>query len=286
MPASRTAQYVALYRALETTVRSRPPLFRDPFAFRFLPRGYDVAVHLSRFRIPRMLVERYADRRAPGARTSAIARTRMIDDAVLTAVQAGCRQLVILGAGYDCRAHRLEALRDVEVFEVDRAATQQVKRERLAGHDLHRSVRYVAVDFGKDDLRESLVRAGWDGAKQTVFIWEGVTNYLTEEAVSRVLSLVGETAAGSVIVFTYIHRGVLDGSTSFSGAERLKSNVRGLGEPWTCGIDPAKAGSFLSSFGLVLQEDLGADAYRVRYGIDRGGYAFYHVAIAGVTGAT
>src|SRR5262245_36778520 len=107
MAASRTAQYVALYRALETSEPRRAPLFRDPFAVGFLSRPLALAVRASRAARLRGWLERYADHRAPGSRTSAIARTAYIDEAVRAAITDGIDQLVILGAGFDCRAHRM-----------------------------------------------------------------------------------------------------------------------------------------------------------------------------------
>ena len=282
MAVSRTAQYVALYRALETTVRGRAPLFHDPFAKRFLARRYALLVAATSYsRRARRALERYADSRAPGARTSAIARTAFLDDVVREAVARGVRQLVILGAGFDCRAHRLPELMAVRVFEVDRADTQAVKREVLA---VERAVQYVAVDFQKDDVATSLVAAGWDPEQPTCFLWEGVTNYLVEEAVTQVLAWIGSTAPGSTLAFTYIHRGVLDGSVAFPGADKLVSNVRGLGEPWTFGIHPDELRAFVARAGLVVRENLGADEYRRRYlgDGDHAGYAFYRIAVADV----
>src|SRR5262245_42088196 len=122
---SRTAQYVALYRALETVERTRPPLFDDPFATAFLPARLAFLARIARIPFAHAWLSRYADRRAPGARTSAIARTRFIDDVVRARKP---EQLVILGAGFDCRAHRLPELRRGLVFEVDRLETQAVKR--------------------------------------------------------------------------------------------------------------------------------------------------------------
>src|SRR6185295_19396429 len=91
--ASRTAAYVAAYRAIET-VESRPH-FRDPFAAAFLPRDLARLVVAARFPPARALLVRYADRRAPGARTSAIARTCLIDEVTRGAVQGGVRQMVV-----------------------------------------------------------------------------------------------------------------------------------------------------------------------------------------------
>lgn len=283
MAASRTAEYVALYRALETDERRRPPLFRDPYAMEFLPRGLALAVRAARAPIVRGVVERYADRRAPGARTSAIARTAYIDDAVRAAVAGGIDQVVILGAGFDCRAHRMPELAAATVYEVDRHETQAVKRARVTGP---RAVRYVAVDFLRDDLGASLAAAGWDARRPSLFVWEGVTNYLTEPAVRRTLDWIATSPPGSRVVFTYIHAGVLDGSTPFDGAAQLMANVRALGEPWTFGLDPGEVGAFVARSGLRLCEDLGADDYRRRYlGAAMPGYRFYRIAQAQVPAA-
>jgi len=281
MAASRTAQYVALYRALESSEPRRAPLFRDPLAAGFLSRGLALAVRASRVPALRGWVERYADHRAPGSRTSAIARTAYIDDAVRAAVRDGIDQLVILGAGFDCRIHRMPELAGVRVFEVDRADTQAVKRAHVPDHP---AVRYVAVDFLRDEVGASLAAAGWDRARRTMFVWEGVTNYLTEAAVVATLDWIAGAAAGSRVVFTYIHRGLLDGTVQFAGGEILIANVRRLGEPWTFGLHPDAVAGFVAARGLTLRDDQGADDYRRRYLGDgpHPGYAFYRIAAAEV----
>ena len=284
MTASRTAEYVALYRALETTETRREPLFRDPFAEHLLGDGRAFALRAANLPGLRGMLERYADWRAPGARTSAIGRTRFIDDVVRAEVERGVSQLVILGAGYDSRAHRLPELGSVRVYEVDRADTQAEKRRRIdAVAGVRKDVRYVAVDFAVDDLATRLADAGWRADRPSLFIWEGVTNYLDAAAVGRVLGMVGRTAAGGAVVFTYIHRGVLDGSVEFAGAAKLVANVERLGEPWRFGLLPEGLAAYLAGFRLALEQDLGADEYRARYfgaAARFAGYAFYRIAVA------
>ena len=281
MPASRTAQYVALYRALETVERRRPPLFQDPYAIRFLSPGLGRAVRAAQRPAIHSLIARYADHRAPGARTSAIGRTKIIDDVLRSSVAAGVGQVVILGAGFDCRAHRLPELAGVSVFEVDRPDTQAEKRARLSG--AREDVYYVAVDFLRESVAERLGDAGWAAEAPTCFVWEGVTNYLTAAAVEEMLAWIGGTASGGTLVFTYIHGGLLDGSVHFAGGSRIMQNVRTLGEPWTFGLRPSEVGPLLERFGLTLREDLGADDYRRRTGLTNlSGYAFYRLAVADV----
>jgi methyltransferase (TIGR00027 family) len=285
MAASRTAEYVALYRALETSETRREPLFRDPFARHLLTGTRANALRLANVAGMRNMLERYADWRAPGARTSAIGRTRFIDDIVREQVARGVSQIVILGAGYDCRAHRLVELSQMPVFEVDRADTQAEKRRRIANlPGARKDVSYVPVDFTKRDLAMRLADAGWRADRTSLFLWEGVTNYLDAEAVAFVLDMVGLTAQGSAIVFTYIHRGVIDGSVKFAGADKLVGNVQRLGEPWRFGLVPEELNTYLAGFRLILEQDLGADEYRARYlGTNEfAGYAFYRVAVARV----
>ena len=119
MSTSRTAQYVALFRGLEHLERGRPRLFDDPFAQAFVPPAYRMLLKAARVPAIYGLLTRYADRRAPGARTSAIARTRFIDDVARRCAAAGVGQVVLLGAGFDTRAHRIPELSHAIVFEVD-----------------------------------------------------------------------------------------------------------------------------------------------------------------------
>jgi len=278
--ASRTAQYVAVYRALETHEFRRAPLFHDPFAERFLSSRLLWLVRAARRPLLRSVIERYADVRAPGSRTSAIARTAYIDDAVRAARASGVDQFVILGAGFDCRAHRMPELEGARVFELDRVETQAVKRARLPAS----GVRYVAIDFLRDDAGAALEAAGWDRARRSLFVWEGVTNYLTERAVVGTLAWIAGAGPGTRLVFTYVHAGLLDGSIAFDAGAQLIENVRRLGEPWTFGLHPDAVKPFLARAGLRLREDLGADDYRRRYlgAAAMPGYRFYRVATADV----
>jgi O-methyltransferase involved in polyketide biosynthesis len=103
------------------------------------------------------------------------------------------------------------------------------------------------------------------------------------------LSWIGRSLKGSTVVFTYVHRGLLDGRVRFEGGEQILANVQKLQEPWIFGLYPDEVASFLARCGLELVEDLGADDYRRRYlgGAPRTlrGYGFYRLAIARVPGS-
>jgi methyltransferase (TIGR00027 family) len=284
---SKTAEYMALFRALESKRSSRTRLFSDPLATYFLRPSLKRLESIARFPGARRVVEKIADRRIPGARTSAIARTRLIDDLLAEGIGDGSCQVVILGAGFDCRAYRMPALKSRDVYEVDHPLTLDKKRTRLREQFGELAgVHYVPIDFNRESFCNVLQEAGLKNSVKTVFLWEGVTNYLTAEAVDSVLRYVSDFPPGSRVIFTYVHSGVLDGTVKFFGAERLLADVAGLHEPWTFGMNPTEVDKYLQRCGLRMVVDLGASEYRKQYfGADADGmrgYEFYHVAVAEV----
>jgi methyltransferase (TIGR00027 family) len=257
-------------------------LFEDPLAEAFLSPPLRAAARLGR---PTAAV---IDRRWPGVRTSVVARTRLIDD-VVARLPADVGQVVLLGAGFDTRAYRVPVLlAGPAVFEVDHPATQRRKREVLGRAGVQSDgVRFVPTDFNLDHLGGALAAAGFDGGLATLFLWEGVTNYLDPGAVEAGLRWCAGAAAGSTLVFTYVDRQVLDHPERYVGADRLHSTLRRAGEDLTFGIDPAETGSYLSELGLHLEWDLGAADYRRQAFGDEAarrirGHEFYRVALARV----
>ena len=171
---SKTAEYMAFFRAMESLRPPRQRLISDPFAASFLRPGLRRAIRLAKISGLRWLIEKYADQRLPGARTSAIARTRLIDNAWTDAIRDGIGQIVILGAGFDCRAYRLPESGRAAVFEVDHPATHALKRERLTRMlaDIPKNVRFAAIDFNREGLPDVLAANGVDAALPALFLWE------------------------------------------------------------------------------------------------------------------
>jgi len=282
---SKTAQFMALFRALETARPAGRRLFSDPLAAGFLDPSLRRLVRWSASPPVSWFIRAFIDRFWPGARTSGVARTRLIDDWVADAAASGARQVVLLGAGFDSRAWRLPALEGLRVFEVDHPATAAEKRARMAGSgDDPSRVTSVALDLDRASLGDHLTSAGFDPTKVTMVVWEGVTNYLNDAAVDAVLAWAGTLAAGSRLIFTYVHRGVLSEPTRFAGAPRILLAVASAGEPWTYGMLPEALAGELHAFGLRLIADLGADDYRARcFGgkaAHMRGYGFYRAALA------
>ena len=145
----------------------------------------------------------------------------------------------------------------------------------------------MRIDFNQQSISEILARAGFDSTRPACFVWEGVTNYLTSEAVDDALRQIAQAAAGSVLLFTYIHRGVLEQPELFFGAEKLMARLRSYGEPWTFGLDPAELKAYLAARGVQLISDFSvADVWEKtgRPVGDASGYRFYRLAAARVQG--
>jgi methyltransferase (TIGR00027 family) len=285
--ASRTAEYMALFRALESIRAPGTRLFEDPLAGEFLSARYKLALGLARVPVSGRLVPRYIDARWPGPRAAGVVRTRMIDDAFEQALRDGIETVLVLGAGFDSRAYRIPGAREARVFEVDHPSTQKHKRavvERVTGGD-PAHVTWVEIDFNEERLGEALERAEYPKGSRALVLWEGVVSYLTADAVDATLAEIAAlTGSGSRLVVTYQQRSAIDGAERFEGAAQTNAAVERAGEPFTFGWDPGEIGPALAEHGFELIEDLAtaeaAERYLPPLGRDEPVSSFYRVARA------
>ncbi len=267
--ASRTAALMAVQRGLESSHPPASRMFSDPLASSFVSRGWRIVLSACRLGVVRQLIEAVYDHLGgPGPRSSAIARTKLIDD-IVEKLAPTVDQVVILGAGYDTRSYRLGCLSRCAVFEVDHPDTQLAKVAAIPRTHSERPSRvsFVPVDFEVDDLAESLRTAGFSAARSSLFLWEGVTQYLSEQAVDATLATVKSLGnSGSVLVFTYVDKAVIDGGLRrFPEAEKWLRGVQKRGEPWKFGISPASLSLFLDARGFELIEDVSTAEAGERY---------------------
>jgi methyltransferase (TIGR00027 family) len=247
---SQTALRVALARAIESRLPKKKRLCFDSHAKYFLDAP-SKRIYETWFR--RKLYFLKSNRFMPGIIGSVMVRTRFIDDYLHKSIANGIEQLVILGAGYDTRAFRFaEVLDGIKVYEVDHPATQERKilllKRKLGTLPAH--VTYVPIRFNSEDLVENLTAAGYCKNVKTVFIWEGVTYYLTRQAVEKTLRDVTEASgSGSSIVFDYFPSSVADGSCLLKEAQNMRAFFSQLDEEIKFGIEPRAIGDFLSAWG-------------------------------------
>ncbi len=244
--ASRTAEYVAALRGLGSLLPARAQLIDDPWGARWT--GTD-RLRRAGFRAPRL-----------GAWLSLPAwrellymqvRTHALDEAVRRFAGEGGKQLVLLGAGLDARALRLGAL-GLKVFEVDHPATHARKRSIVGP-----SATLVAWDFERDPLHllpERLSTLGYARNAIGCVLWEGVTMYLSEDAIDdSVAMLRALLAPGSTLAFTYFTRARLERPSL--GTRFLRRFVARGGEPWRFGWEPRELAPWLHQRGFALERD-------------------------------
>lgn len=259
---SLTATGIAVNRAYESSKAPGERICCDPYARQFVnPLLYRLFTFF--------IVIGYAERRGPGVQAFLAARDRYIDDYLKTCLDAGIEQLVILGAGFDSRAYRFESLRGcVKTFEVDHPATQRVKLEKLKRifGAVPDHVVYVPIDFNKETLRERLYSCGYDKQRKTLFIWQGVTQYLTPEGVDNTLAFVAQNSgAGSSIVFDYMYAAALK-TRHKRGEVASMQRYRGMtGEGLTFGIEEGTVEAFLGQRGFCRVQNVTAEDLKRLY---------------------
>ncbi len=193
-------------------------------------------------------------------------RTDAIDTALRAAVAAGARQLVILGAGLDARAYRMRELAGLCVLEVDVASTQATKRRWARGRSpTSAGHRFVEVDFSKDALDERLLAEGFDASLPTVWIWEGVTPYLTRGAIEGTLATVARLSCrGSRLLMTYVTSEMVKAPLLLLPPVLAAFSL--LGEPLLGRLEPEELAGLARREGLAVQSDTGSpDWARAHY---------------------
>lgn len=277
---------MALFRAIETVRHSHKRLFTDPYAIFFLDNGLKWAVKIAALPLIGGIISKFIHRQGPGALSSGIARTKLIDELLQQTIRYGVRQVIILGAGFDTRALRLDFLNTTPVIEVDHPDTSDFKVKKLkeALGKLPGNVCYYQIDFNKQSLDDLARRNNFNLSIPTTVIWEGVTNYLTQQAVDETFEFIEKLERGSYIIFTYVNKHVLENPQSFDGAAKLLIKLSKIDERWTFGFKPEELSDYLTKFRLTILKDLGASEYRNKYMPERKellkGYEFYRVAFA------
>lgn len=250
---SGTAEGVAFVRYYESKKPENQRICNDYMAYGLSSWWVKAAAKICSI-IPDTLMDMALESKDRGAYGYMAVRARMFDDYVLECIKNGAKQYVILGAGLDSRAYRFaKSLSDIKVFEIDHPSSQAVKMQRVSKYlgGLPANVRYVPIDFTKDDLLQLLTESGYDTSLKTVFTLEGVTMYLDAASIKETLSFVlNRSGSGSCIMFDYIYKEVLEGKMKSKATQRMNRFAFLLNEPVLFGIPIGGAESFIKEIGF------------------------------------
>ena len=228
----------------------------------------------------------------PGAYEFMIARTAFFDYVVRDALLQNIPQIVLLGAGYDSRPLRFkELVKETKMFELDAQPTQLRKKGVLeqAGIPMPNHLTFVPIDFNRDNLKDVLPAAGFSRDQRALFVWEGVTYYLSAKVVDDTLGVIRTMSpAGSSICFDYAC--LSTEALAEEGVKKLRELMKSNhpAEPTKFGILQGKVGAFLAERGYVIVEHLSPSEMEARYLTLRDGstvgkvpalFSFVHAAL-------
>jgi len=247
--ASNTAGYTAAMRAIANLAPENKKVLIDPYAMEFMDFPWSLTHPLFKLKIFNPLIFQIGTKVPdimvgfPGMTALASIRHRYIDERIVAAYQQGIRQFFILGAGYDSRAFRLP-LQDAHFFEIDHPNTQARKQDIVHKRKLQAScsIEYISSDFSfswADDLFDQLKKIDTFRQEPSMVIWEGVSCYLSPEAVSYTFKTVSHfLPPESIFIFDVFPKEIMNPKTHNRLIKKMQFMVERKGEPFYWGADP------------------------------------------------
>jgi methyltransferase (TIGR00027 family) len=262
--AAKTGASPTVIVAIEQHFRRDQRIVVDDFAYSILPFGARAVVALTRLPFLRDWLVKVVEKTSPGLWALMACRKRYIDEKLIEAL-GDIDAVVNLGAGFDTRAYRLPALVSIPVWEIDQPENIEIKRarlqRRLGATPAH--VALVPIDFDRQDAGAVLTSHGYTTSARTFFIWEGVTQYLTEAGAASTLEFLSKAARGSRLTFTYVRRDFLDGKEMYGQEEMYRRFVlRGI---WQFAMEPDAVEALLNRYGWHLNEHVAGEELAARY---------------------
>lgn len=261
MKAINTGMGVAYVRATGNLYPKEKRLFEDPYSEKLLSPLYKFFIFLQHSPRINDAIVKLKDL------GWFFCRFRYIDDVLKKSIKE-IEAVVNLGAGMDCRAYYIPGVENIRYFEVDYPSVVETKKaqmKKILGK-LPDHVIYVPIDFEKQSLDTELKKAGYNLTSKTLFIWEGVTQYISKEANDKTMKYVAQAAPGSKIVFTYVLKSFIEGKDLKGATEKsmYKWLVKGF-KLFKYGLDPAEMRDYLSEYHLSPIEDIGSGEMKELY---------------------
>jgi len=207
---------------------------------------------------------RATEKDMPGLWSCMMCRKRYIDEKLFDSLNR-IDAVLNLGAGFDTRAYRFPALAHIPVWELDQPQNIESKQARLIKFfgKIPSHVKLIAIDFDREDLGSVLEAHGYFTNKRTFFIWEAVTQYLTEKGIRTTFDFFAKAAPGSRLAFTYVIKDFLDGRPMYGWEKGYKKFVEK--KIWIFGMEPEAWPDFLKEYGWRVIEDISYEEMAEKY---------------------
>jgi methyltransferase (TIGR00027 family) len=261
-----TPEKAAASRAMEMLFPETERLYTDQYSKEFLTGFNSFFLNIMKHEGVRNWWMNLMEKVGPGIYGGIISRTKYMDDVLEAAIANKFDAVVNLGGGYDTKCLRFD-FKGLEYYHVDQKPVMDNYKNIMSGLEggIPPHVRFVPIDFNTQNLGDELVKAGYDKDKRTLFLWEGVTQYITLEAVTGTLEYIASCSKGSQIVFTYVLKSLFISSESFPEYQTTIKLAKRVGEEWITGLESEKMSAFIEQCGLALIEDVGNTDYKKRY---------------------
>lgn len=251
--AAKTGLQPTALAAMEQYFPESERILRDDWAIRMISGPMAGFVRCMKWPAFRSWMVRQSEKAIPGSWAGILCRKRYIDDQLLSAGQY--EAVVNLGAGFDTRAFRLDAIRNIPVWELDQQDIIAAKQKQLDQLfiEIPRNLRLIPVDFDRETIVDALLRSGYSFDTQTFFILEAVTQYLTADGLTGLFSALSKATAGSLLAFTYITGDFMAGRELY-GAKRAYDQFVVRDKLWLSGKNAEEWEAFLKQYGYAVVE--------------------------------
>jgi len=268
MKAIETAYLISWSRAVGMLYTKKKRLYNDPISKKILSPSYKFKLTLIHVPLIFNCYMRYKEKYTRGKMAIRFCRFRYIDDLLKNCIaKKEIETVVNFGSGMDPRPYYISGAENVRFFELDHPDVikkKKAKIKKLLGK-LPSHVIYVPIDFEKQTVDIELEKAGYNLNSKTLFIWEGVTYYLSREAINTTLKYVSKATTGSKIVFTYLLKDFIEGKNIPDGWELVYNYNLKKNNIFKFGLNQADVSNYLSKYSLNVVEDIGHEEFKDRY---------------------
>ncbi len=268
---SRTAEMTCMSRA--SSYFEKNPLYKsnDYIAPILLPKFMKLIVRFPATRS--ILMNKFAPK---GIYEYVIARTKLIDEAFINAIDDNFDQILIFGAGFDSRSIRFSNYKSkIKIFELDAPPTQIAKRKQYHKRKIEvpKNLTFIPIDFEKEALTKKLSESGFKKGKRSLFILEGLVMYLQKESVDETFKVISEYAGKeSRVIFDFIHLSIFEDNFKLYGQKEIIKMVSDSDEKWHFGLEYEKINEFLSKYNLKLIENYDSKKLEDKYFKNKDGF--------------